>query len=69
MVSAIGFMFSTIFKAPIKEFLPYFAVGQTVWLFISTQVNESCATFVQYQSIIKQMSVPLSVHIMRKLLE
>ena len=67
MVCAIGFMFSNIFKSSIQEFLPYFAVGQIVWLFISTQINESCATFVQYQSVIKQMSVPLSVHIMRKL--
>lgn len=67
MVAAIGFMFSTIFKSPIDEFLPYFAVGQTIWLFISTQINDSCTTFVQYQSIIKQMSVPLSVHVMRRL--
>jgi lipopolysaccharide transport system permease protein len=67
MVCAIGFMFSNIFKSSIQEFMPYFAVGQIVWLFISTQINESCATFVQYQSVIKQMSVPLSVHIMRKL--
>jgi lipopolysaccharide transport system permease protein len=67
MVGGIGFMFSTIFKSPIEEFLPYFAVGQTIWLFLSTQINDSCSTFVQYQSVIKQMSVPLSVHIMRKL--
>jgi ABC-type polysaccharide/polyol phosphate export permease len=67
MVAGIGLMFSTIFKTPIDEFLPYFAAGQIVWLFVSTQINESCATFVQYQSIIKQMSVPLSVHVMRKL--
>lgn len=67
MVCAIGFMFSNIFKSSIQEFLPYFAAGQTVWLFISTQIIDSCSTFVQYKSIIKQMSVPLSVHIMRKL--
>ena len=67
MVCAIGYMFSTIFKSPINDFLPYFAAGQTVWLFISTQINKSCTTFIQYQSIIKQMSVPLSVHIMRNL--
>lgn len=67
MVCAIGYMFSTIFKSPIDEFLPYFAAGQTVWLFISTQINKSCTTFTQYQSVIKQMSVPLSVHIMRNL--
>jgi len=67
MVCAIGYMFSHIFKSPIDEFLPYFAAGQTVWLFISTQINKSCTTFTQYQSVIKQMSVPLSVHIMRNL--
>jgi ABC-type polysaccharide/polyol phosphate export permease len=67
MVCAIGYMFSNIFKSSIQEFLPYFAAGQTVWLFISTQITESCSTFVQYKSIIKQMSVPLSVHVMRKL--
>ena len=67
MVGGIGLMFSIIFKAPIEEFLPYFAAGQVVWLFISTQINESCSTFVQYQSIIKQMSCPLTVHVLRKL--
>lgn len=67
MVSGIGLMFSVIFKSPIEEFLPYFAVGQVVWLFIATQINESCSTFVEYQLVIKQMSVPLSVHILRKL--
>lgn len=67
MVGGIGLMFSVIFQSPIEEFLPYFAVGQVIWLFISTQINESCSTFVQYQSVIKQMSVPLSVHTMRQL--
>jgi ABC-type polysaccharide/polyol phosphate export permease len=66
MVGGIGLMFSVIFKSPVGEFLSYFAVGQIIWLFISTQINESCTTFILYQSIIKQMSVPLSVHIMRK---
>jgi ABC-type polysaccharide/polyol phosphate export permease len=67
MVGSIGFIFSTIFKSPMSEFLPYFAVGQIIWLFISTQLSEACTTFVHYQSIIKQISVPLSVHIMRRL--
>jgi lipopolysaccharide transport system permease protein len=67
MVGSIGFVFSTIFRTQISEFLPYFAVGQILWLFVSTQISESCSTFIKYQSIIKQMSVPLSVHIMRRL--
>jgi lipopolysaccharide transport system permease protein len=67
MVGSIGLVFSTIFRTPPSEFLPYFAVGQILWLFVSTQISESCRTFIMYQAIIKQMSVPLSVHIMRRL--
>lgn len=67
MVGSIGLMFSTIFKSPIREFLPYFAVGQIMWLLMSMQLNDACTMFVEYQSIIKQISVPLSVHVLRKL--
>ena len=67
MVGSIGLMFSTLFKSPIKEFLPYFAVGQIMWLLISLQLNDACTMFVQYQSVIKQITVPLTVHVLRKL--
>ena len=67
MVGSIGLMFSTIFKSSVKEFLPYFAVGQIMWLLISAQLNDACIMFVQYQSVIKQISVPLAVHVLRKL--
>ena len=67
MVGGIGVMFAVIFKSSVEEFLPYFAVGQIVWLFVSNQINDACKTFIQYQSIIKQMSVPLTVHVMRTL--
>ncbi|MCE5211760.1 MAG: ABC transporter permease [Deltaproteobacteria bacterium] len=67
MIGTIGLMFSKIFKSPVGEFLPYFAMGQIVWLLISQQLNDACTTFIQYQSVIKQISVPLSVHVFRKL--
>jgi lipopolysaccharide transport system permease protein len=38
-----------------------------MWLLISAQLNDACTMFVQYQSIIKQISVPLAVHVLRKL--
>jgi lipopolysaccharide transport system permease protein len=67
MVGSVGLMFSVIFKSPVHEFLPYFAVGQVLWLFVSMQLNEACITFITYQSVIKQMSLPLMVHVTRKL--
>ena len=67
MVGSIGLIFSKIFNSPIEEFLPYFAAGQIVWVFISMQLTDACSAFILYQSIIKQISIPLSVHILRKL--
>jgi lipopolysaccharide transport system permease protein len=67
MVGSIGVMFSVIFKTPVREFLPHYAIGQITWLLISMQLNEACTTFIQYRTIIKQISVPLSVHVLRKL--
>jgi len=67
MIASIGMMFSKIFQSSTKEFLPYFCAGQITWLLISTQLTESCTMFVQYNSIIKQIAVPLSVHVLRKL--
>ncbi|HON58925.1 MAG TPA: ABC transporter permease [Smithella sp.] len=67
MVAMIGMMFSKIFKTDVAEFLPHFAVGQIIWLLISTQINDACVTFVQYQSVIKQVPVPLTVHVLRRL--
>lgn len=67
MVAMIGMMFSKIFKTELAEFLPHFAVGQITWLLISTQMNDACVTFVQYQSVIKQVPVPLTVHVLRRL--
>ena len=67
MVASIGLMFSTIFKSSVREFLPYFAIGQITWLLLSAQLTDACTMFVQSQSIIKQVSLPLSVHVLRKL--
>jgi len=67
MVGSIGLMFSTIFKSSVREFLPYFAIGQITWLLLSAQLTDACTMFVQSQSIIKQVSLPLSVHVLRKL--
>jgi len=67
MVGCIGMIFAAIFRVPARDFLPYYAAGQIMWLFISGQLNDSCEIFIQHQSILKQISIPLSVHIMRSL--
>lgn len=65
MIGMIGFIFGTIFKAPMDEFLPYLAVGLITWTYMSTCIQEGCTTFTASESIIKQLRLPLFIHVLR----
>lgn len=66
-VGAIGLLYSRFFNLQVSEFLPFVAVGYILWILITTSVTEGCAVFVQAESTIKQIKLPLSVHVCRML--
>jgi ABC-type polysaccharide/polyol phosphate export permease len=65
MIGTIGIVFGTIFKSPMKEFLPFIAIGIILWGFISTVITEGCQGFIAAEGIIKPLPSPLFVHILR----
>lgn len=65
MIATIGVVFGTIFKSPLTEFLPSLASGIIFWGFISTVVNEGCTSFIASDAIIRQLPIPLFVHVLR----
>lgn len=65
MISSIGFVFGKIFAAPMTEFLPFLAVGLMLWGFISGTIGEGCLAFVEAEGLMKQVPLPLAVHILR----
>lgn len=65
MITTIGIVFGQIFNSPIKEYLPFMAAGIIFWGFISGVINDGCLGFVAAESIIKQLPIPLFVHILR----
>ncbi|MEB3754431.1 ABC transporter permease [Acinetobacter sp. MD2(2019)] len=67
LISALGLLWSTLFKMPLAEYLPYFAVGNILWVFISTQFNESTIGFINFTHIIKQHRLPYPSYILRQL--
>lgn len=67
IIATIGVVFGAIFKTPLKEFLPYLAAGLILWNFISLVLNEGCIGFISAESIIKQLPLPLFIHILRLL--
>jgi lipopolysaccharide transport system permease protein len=65
MIGTIGVVFGQIFKSPIKEYLPFLAIGMILWGFISAVITEGCTGFIAAEGIIKQLPIPLFVHILR----
>lgn len=65
MIGTIGFVFGQIFKAPLTNFLPFLAAGMILWSFIAAVVTDGCTGFIDSEAIIKQLPVPLFVHVLR----
>lgn len=65
MIASIGIVFGQIFNSPMKEYLPFLAAGIIFWGFISGVINDGCLGFVAAEGIIKQLPIPLFVHILR----
>lgn len=65
MIATIGVIFGNIFKSSISEFLPFIAVGLILWGFINSVVNESCTVFPSSEATIRQLPLPLFIHVER----
>jgi lipopolysaccharide transport system permease protein len=65
MVASMGFLYARIMNQGVAQYLPYLAVGLIVWGTISTIVNEACVVFISNEHLIKQVRLPLTVHVCR----
>jgi len=64
-IACIGIIFGNIFKAPIREFLPFLSSGIILWGFISSILTEATTVFPAAEGIIRQLPIPLFTHIAR----
>lgn len=65
MVGCLAFLFSTLFQSPLEKLLPFLAIGLICWNFLSSTITEGCQAFVAGEGIIKQLNLPLTVHVAR----
>lgn len=65
MIGALGLVFGTLFGQPMREFLPFLAVGLIIWNFISSSINEGCTALSDASGIVLQVKMPLWVHVAR----
>jgi ABC-type polysaccharide/polyol phosphate export permease len=64
LIGVIGFIFGKIFSAD-PEFIASLAIGLTLWTLVSSCIIEGCSSFIMAEQIIKQLPIPLFVHVER----
>lgn len=65
LIAALGAVFGGIFNSPMRDFLPFLAIGIILWTYIATVINEGCLAFINAEGIIKQLPLPMFLHVMR----
>ncbi|WP_322103438.1 ABC transporter permease [Paraburkholderia sp. J41] len=65
MVVVLGALYSTLLHQEISNYLPYLAVGLVVWQYLGSMANEGCVSFIASAYLIKQIRIPLTVHVCR----
>ncbi len=64
-IATMGIVFSLIFKSDIQNYFPFLATSIIIWGFMSSVISEGCQSFIAGESIIKQLNIPLYVHVVR----
>ena len=67
LVGALGTLYGVLLRVELADYVPFLALGFIVWALISGVITEGCTAFVGAEGIIRQVGLPLSVHVYRLL--
>jgi lipopolysaccharide transport system permease protein len=62
MVGAMGFIYATLFRMDLHVYLPYLAVSQVLWGFLSVLVGEACTGFTSVDGMIRSVRMPFTLY-------
>jgi len=66
MVSVLGGIYATLLQQDVSNYEAFLAVGLVVWQYIASVTNEGCTAFTTVDYLIKQVRLPLTVHVVRE---
>lgn len=67
LVGAMGPLYGALLGQDVASYLQHLAISMIVWTFISASINEAGVAFVGAEGYIKQVALPLSIHVFRLL--
>ncbi len=65
MVVALGFFYSFIMKVDPGTFFPWLAISLILWAMVSQAITEGAECFTFGEGLIRQVSLPFTVHVLR----
>jgi ABC-2 type transport system permease protein/lipopolysaccharide transport system permease protein len=65
LIGGIGLMYSGLFGASERGYVPYIAVGFIVWALLTGLIKDGCNSFFSAAGMITQLPAPLSVQVYR----
>jgi lipopolysaccharide transport system permease protein len=68
MIAGLGWLYSSLFKLSVAEYLPFLAISLLLWNTINQTVMEGCGSLTGADGIIRQMPLPFTVHVLRSVL-
>jgi lipopolysaccharide transport system permease protein len=68
MISALGFLYSELFHMDLRDYLPFLALSQVLWAFLSALVSDSCLAFTEAEGVIRSVRMPFFVFTLRILI-
>jgi ABC-type polysaccharide/polyol phosphate export permease len=63
----MGPLYGALFGQDIASYFQHLAISLILWTFLSSVINEAGSTFTGAEGYIKQIALPLSVHVFRML--
>lgn len=67
LVGALSVIYGTIFGLSLRDYMPHVTTGFLVWWFIAGALTESCTAFTANAQIIRNLPLPLGIHVLRVL--
>lgn len=56
----LSVVWANLFKVPLNQFLPYFALSNVCWIFVSTVIAESATVITASEGIVRQIKIPIA---------
>lgn len=64
-VYSMGFLYGHLFHIELEKYFPFLVAGMLAWSLISMSLNDLTDTFISYESLLKEIKLPYTLHIQR----